>query len=205
MIDAGTVIITLHPLRRLSMQPDFPRPMKTCQGVARDVAYQMTIQKKMRADATTLYRFCSQNAFAAQHHVKRVRFVPQCLPDFCTRRRPNKRLSCFFLTLASGYLIYRVMQQFTLSRASNPHKYLIVNDQTGHRVRFGAKGYQDFTQHHDQERKRSYLRRHAKDSRSLKKAGFWARSLLWNQASLKKSIAHVQRQRGIKIKTTFKV
>lgn len=98
------------------------------------------------------------------------------------------------------------MQHFTLSRCvAGKAKFVIVNDKTGHRVRFGMKGYHDFTQHHDVKRKQSYLQRHSKDSRSVKKAGFWARSLLWNQPTLKKSIAHVEKARGIKIKSLFKV
>lgn len=98
------------------------------------------------------------------------------------------------------------MHRFTLSRCiSGKAKFVIVNDKTGHRVRFGMKGYQDFTQHHDVKRKQSYLRRHSKDSKSVKKAGFWARSLLWNQPTLKRSIAHVQKTRGFKIKPSFKV
>ena len=39
------------------------------------------------------------------------------------------------------------------------YKYLIITAQ-GKKVRFGAKGYEDFTIHKDEERKQRYIKRH---------------------------------------------
>lgn len=103
----------------------------------------------------------------------------------------------FFLLLLS--CVPKMTTTFSLRRCSGKQKFIITNDRTGHRVRFGLKGYKDFTQHHDVARKRAYLKRHAQDSKSMKKAGFWARALLWNQETLKKSISKVQKERNIRI------
>ena len=68
----------------------------------------------------------------------------------------------------------------------------------GPTVHFGATGYQDFTQHGDEERKASYLARHkAREDWTLQgveSAGFWARYVLWNKPSLAQSIADINRR-----------
>ena len=68
----------------------------------------------------------------------------------------------------------------------------------GPTVHFGATGYQDFTSHGDEDRKAAYLRRHeSRENWTLKgveSAGFWARWLLWNKASLRASAADVRRR-----------
>lgn len=60
-------------------------------------------------------------------------------------------------------------------------------------VRFGAAGYDDYTTHHDSERKTRYLARHKTRENWRKSgvttAGFWSRWLLWNKPSLAASIA----------------
>ena len=70
--------------------------------------------------------------------------------------------------------------------------------ENGPTVHFGATGYQDFTQHGDEERKAAYLLRHeSKENWTLKgveSAGFWARCLLWNKPSLRASAADVRRR-----------
>jgi hypothetical protein len=38
-------------------------------------------------------------------------------------------------------------------------------------INFGAQGYQDFTQHHDEDRKKNYLSRHRNDPHSAMTAG----------------------------------
>ena len=88
---------------------------------------------------------------------------------------------------------------------SGKQKYTITNTKTGKQVHFGLKGYQDFTEHHDTKRKRMYLKRHAKDSKSLKKAGFWARSLLWNKPTLKGAIRNVEKRHRIRIHHKMRV
>ena len=70
--------------------------------------------------------------------------------------------------------------------------------ENGPTVHFGATGYQDFTQHGDEERKASYLARHkAREDWTLegvKSVGFWARWVLWNKPSLAQSIADINRR-----------
>ena len=65
-------------------------------------------------------------------------------------------------------------------------------------IHFGATGYQDFTQHGDEERKASYLARHKKREewtlQGVESAGFWARWVLWNKPSLAQSIADINRR-----------
>jgi hypothetical protein len=66
-------------------------------------------------------------------------------------------------------------------------------------VRFGAKGYSDYTLHTDPVRRDRYLRRHqsTEDWSNYTSAGFWARWLLWNQPSLKQSAADITKRFGI--------
>ena len=70
--------------------------------------------------------------------------------------------------------------------------------ENGPTVHFGVTGYQDFTQHGDEERKASYLARHkAREDWTLEgaqTAGFYARWLLWNKTSLAASIADLNRR-----------
>ena len=67
-------------------------------------------------------------------------------------------------------------------------------------VHFGATGYKDFTQHKDEDRKANYLKRHKanEDWTDTKTAGFWARHLLWNRASLQAS-ARELRSKGLQV------
>ena len=67
-------------------------------------------------------------------------------------------------------------------------------------VHFGATGYKDFTQHKDEDRKANYLKRHKanEDWTDPKTAGFWARHLLWNRASLQAS-ARELRSKGLQV------
>lgn len=57
-------------------------------------------------------------------------------------------------------------------------------------VRFGAKGYSDFTKHKDEERKQRYINRHRKneDWNDPMKGGTLAKEILWNKPTLKASI-----------------
>jgi hypothetical protein len=53
---------------------------------------------------------------------------------------------------------------------------------------FGAKGYQDYTMHYDDERKRLYLERHSKENwNDPFSAGSLSRWLLWNKKSISAS------------------
>lgn len=63
-------------------------------------------------------------------------------------------------------------------------------------ISFGAKGYSDFTQHKDPERKQRYLNRHKKNENwyDPKTAGFYATHVLWNKPTLKASVADINKQ-----------
>ena len=86
----------------------------------------------------------------------------------------------------------------TISKSSRATKKYMAELSGGPTVHFGATGYQDFTQHGDEERKASYLARHkARENWTLQgveSAGFWARWILWNKPSLAESIAHINRR-----------
>lgn len=55
---------------------------------------------------------------------------------------------------------------------------------------FGAKGYSDFTQHNDNERKKNYLLRHQVNQNwdDFTSAGALSRWILWNKKNLRESI-----------------
>lgn len=57
-------------------------------------------------------------------------------------------------------------------------------------IPFGAKGYSDYTMHHDDERKNRYIERHKKNENfnDPMTAGSLSRFLLWNKPSLHQSI-----------------
>lgn len=51
-------------------------------------------------------------------------------------------------------------------------------------IHFGATGYEDYTQHHDKERRASYRKRHAKDPISRPdSAGSLAYWILWGEST----------------------
>ena len=82
-----------------------------------------------------------------------------------------------------------------IKKSSNPTKKYsaYIYDQSGNlikRVRFGAKGYSDFTIHKDVNRKNRYIRRHSKRENwnDFLTPGFYARWILWNKPSLDASI-----------------
>ena len=74
------------------------------------------------------------------------------------------------------------------------HKYQVTLD--GKTIKFGAKGYSDFTKHGEEARKELYLNRH-RSSEDWSYAGrytpgFWARWILWNKRSVSASLADVR-------------
>jgi len=85
--------------------------------------------------------------------------------------------------------------------SSSPKKWRITGPEAT--VTFGAKGYQDFTQHKDRERQERYLLRHRHNENWTKSgattAGFWSRWLLWNKPSLAASIRDTKKRFGFQI------
>jgi hypothetical protein len=82
----------------------------------------------------------------------------------------------------------------------------------GIKIDFGAKGYQDYTLHHNARRKQLYVIRHAGGSGNsahsrreswsksgINTAGFWSRWLLWQEPSLSGAIKFIERKFHIKI------
>lgn len=76
----------------------------------------------------------------------------------------------------------------TVSRNRNGiHKFMAIFPD-GKVVRFGRKGFSDFTLHKDPERMKRYLTRHRKRENwtrsGARTAGFWSRWFLWSSPSL---------------------
>lgn len=61
---------------------------------------------------------------------------------------------------------------------------------------FGAKGYEDYTDHKDKERRDRYINRHKKDLKTNDptRAGYLSMFILWNKPSLEDSIKDYQKR-----------
>lgn len=92
-----------------------------------------------------------------------------------------------------------------LRRATNGiHKFMAIFPDGGATVRFGRKGYSDFTIHRDRERMKRYLTRHGGGRENwtrsgAKTAGFWSRWLLWSEPSFQAALRRTQKVLGRKI------
>ena len=68
------------------------------------------------------------------------------------------------------------------------------------KIHFGAKLYEDYTHHKDDERKKAYLSRHKNDNtQNPLYAGFYATNLLWNKPTLKESIQATNKTYNVNI------
>ena len=75
------------------------------------------------------------------------------------------------------------------------NKYMVYirddNDKI-HTVKFGAKGYSNFTKHKNPMRKQRYITRHQKRENWGKSGaftpGFWSRWVLWNKPTIQASL-----------------
>lgn len=67
-------------------------------------------------------------------------------------------------------------------------------------VHFGAKGYEDYTIHKDEERKDRYLKRHKvnQDWNDFTTPGSLSRWILWNKPSIKESIKDFKERFNLK-------
>ena len=84
--------------------------------------------------------------------------------------------------------------QVVISRSTRRGKKYMAAIEGGTTVHFGAAGYDDFTTHGDEQRKASYLARNKAENWTLqgvRSAGFWARWVLWNKASVAASIRDI--------------
>jgi hypothetical protein len=75
-------------------------------------------------------------------------------------------------------------------------KYMAIFGPDGKKVHFGAKGYEDYTIHHDDKRKKSYLSRHkARENwNDPTTAGSLSRYVLWNKKSFRASVADYKKR-----------
>ena len=97
-----------------------------------------------------------------------------------------------------------------LRRAQKPHKFMAVFP-AGGVVRFGLKGFSDYTIHKDRERMKRYIARHAGSASGLlsrrenwsrsgaKTAGFWSRWLLWSKPNFSAALKQTEKVLGRKI------
>jgi hypothetical protein len=96
------------------------------------------------------------------------------------------------------------MQTILISRSDKPDKKFMAklvaqgSRQGSRTTHFGQRGASDFRVHRDEERKQRYLKRHAPNQNWSKSgamtAGFLSRHLLWNEESLEKSVARLNRK-----------
>lgn len=88
------------------------------------------------------------------------------------------------------------MKLLRVVHAKNPAKKWRAEFSDGSSTEFGASAYEDYTQHGDEERRRLYRSRHAKDllTEDPTRAGFLSYHLLWGPStSLARNIATYKR------------
>lgn len=67
---------------------------------------------------------------------------------------------------------------------------------------FGDNRYEDYTQHHDKERRRLYLLRHKNENwnkSNIKSPAFWSRYLTWEKPTIDSSIKYIEKKFNVKI------
>ena len=69
-------------------------------------------------------------------------------------------------------------------------------------IPFGARNYEDYTKHKNDDRKKLYENRHKKneDWNNPLTAGFWAKNILWNKKTLTESIKDTNKKYNVNIK-----
>ncbi len=65
-------------------------------------------------------------------------------------------------------------------------------------VHFGATGYEDYTTHHDEQRKARYIKRHSGENFNYMTASGLARYILWNKPTIESSIKDYKRKFWLK-------
>lgn len=81
--------------------------------------------------------------------------------------------------------------------ANKKYKWTATFDDGTH-TSFGATGYEDYTQHGDDERKRAYLSRHSRDLKTNdpRRAGYLSYYILWNKPTIEESKRDFNRRFG---------
>ena len=88
------------------------------------------------------------------------------------------------------------MKLLRIEKATYPHKYQAVFDD-GTVTKFGYRPMEDYTQHHDKERRRLYRLRHKKDLETgdPRRAGFLSYYILWGfSTDIHKNIVDYKRR-----------
>lgn len=92
---------------------------------------------------------------------------------------------------------------YILEPSKKTGKKWTITTPMGKLVHFGAKGYLDYTQHHDVDRKKNYIQRHSATGKEQwdnpDTAGFWSRWLLWSEPTITEAINYIRKKFNIKI------
>jgi len=84
-------------------------------------------------------------------------------------------------------MVYKLV---SIKPSTQKGKKLMATFSDGSITHFGAKGYEDFTIHNDEDRKDLYLERHRKNEHwnNPKTAGSLSRWILWNKETFLSSV-----------------
>ena len=88
------------------------------------------------------------------------------------------------------------MIDILIRKSHNPKKKYDAVVNGNKIISFGATGYEDYTIHHDDRRKKNQIKRHSNEdwSRSnLESAAWMSRYILWEKPSLKEAVANANR------------
>ena len=87
------------------------------------------------------------------------------------------------------------MQYYPYKSDKTKYKYYIITS-TDKKVYFGAAGYEDFTSHHDEERKQRYIKRHEKRENwgksGIDTAGWWSYHYLWSYPTKQEAYQYIK-------------
>ena len=91
------------------------------------------------------------------------------------------------------------MNNIVIQKSENKNKKFtaIINNK---KINFGSSFYEDYTQHKNEARKKSYLSRHKHDNFNPNYASFYSTNLLWNKPTLKESIKATNDKYNLNIK-----
>jgi len=94
-----------------------------------------------------------------------------------------------------------------LDVSTKKNKKFMVTLEDGREIHFGQKGPSDFTQHHDEERKKRYISRHKKhenwSASGIDTAGWWSRFLLWELPNIDDAIHNIEEKFGVEIESNI--
>lgn len=93
------------------------------------------------------------------------------------------------------------MEIQTSDKPTKKYKVIITNGTRKKTIYFGAAGYDDYTIHKNDERKRRYIQRHSKREHwnDPKTPGFYSRWILWNKKTIPASIKDTNKRFGLNI------